>query len=172
MSKWSFCEVSTLEFADEIEVSASIISFHDLLILEKCDEIHSFQAERVLDLDSAEEIVSEKLNRNLSKSMDCGFCIKNQENLKIVLVELKCDVDSPNSMQVKYLEEKVEGSTNIVNGSLPIYHHYFFVFKKHRIHEATQKFRRYNFTSPYRYWPVDIETVYNAFFEIVDTAAI
>ncbi len=122
--------------------------------------------EIVMDLDLAEEHISDAANRPALKSMDMAFGLSNDNATvaKMLLVELRLNYRNPNNLDRAELEGKVAGSSRLLSNIPPISRKDIFVFKTGQIQEAINRLRRMNPRIDSNYFAYDIESLKDEYF--------
>lgn len=100
--------------------------------------------EIVINLDEAERIMAIEVGRPLNRSMDMAFGLSNENstNERILMVELRLNYHNPNNLNRTEIEEKVNGSSLLLNDIPPIYKLYIFIFKTEQLQEAISRLFR------------------------------
>lgn len=98
----------------------------------------------VINLDIAEARVSLAEKRARSKSMDISFgaISADESSRKMVLVELRFNYENLRNVYKGALEEKIEGSKNILGGNIEIHEEYIFIFQTNLVEQAKNRFFR------------------------------
>jgi hypothetical protein len=136
----------TLNHIKSIQHPACMIDFNDLIANEGFNgNLPIFEKGiDVLDLDCVERALAIAAGRNLLKSMDCAFVIKDDTQEEMLLVELKFNYQNVRNLLRNELVEKVQGSLSALGNSFPISQTYIFIFQSNLKQQAINKlFRMY-----------------------------
>jgi hypothetical protein len=119
-------------------------------------------------MDRAEELYSLSIGRaekNMSMDFALGLkAVHDPINRQILLVELKFNMTSFYNLKKQDLEDKVNGSINLLTGGVPVYKQYIFIFQRGYLAEAVSRIYRMNPMLDSRFVAYDIESLKGKFF--------
>lgn len=120
-------------------------------------EIPDYFAETdVIDLDCVEIERARIERRNQISTMDCTFAISDNENLEMLLVELRFNYKNLSNLNRQKLIDKVSGSLSILGNTVKINNTYVFIFQPNLVEQATSRMRRMNPIIPNNYIAMDL----------------
>ena len=87
-----------------------------------------------LDLDDIQEEIATQLKKNKDSSLYTCFVVSHESKKKVILVELKLNVENPNNYfngnkARRALSKKIEDSIQLLGNTVPINSTYYLVFK-------------------------------------------
>lgn len=156
-----YSKPETLAHVVSINNPGCLTVFNDLVVKEGYDGVGNVFNDDiiVLDMDCIEiNNARNEGNRNRNSSMDCTFAIKDEvnNNVEMLLVELRFNYQKLKKLKQEKLLDKVSGSTLALGTSVPISTTYVFIFKTNLKEQARSWFFRRFPTIPRNYVVMDI----------------
>lgn len=156
-----YSKPETLAHIVSVNNPGCLTVFNDLIVKEGYDGVGNVFNDDiiVLDMDCVEiNNARNEGNRNRNSSMDCTFAIKDEvnNNVEMLLVELRFNYQKLKKLKQEKLLDKVSGSTLALGTSVPICTTYVFIFKTNLKEQARSWFFRRFPAIPRNYVVMDI----------------
>jgi hypothetical protein len=144
----------SIEILDELCIDEGYIGREDLFGVDV----------EVINIDTVEMKVANLEKRNANSSMDLAFLgVENGQDY-ILFVELRFNYKNLKNLSLKKLKDKVEGSTSLVDGLIPVKKKFPFIFQSDQVQFARHRIQRMNPTFPNEYTVMDLEGLKRSFF--------
>jgi hypothetical protein len=124
-------------------------------------------SEVAINCDIAERQVATSSGRTIfDRSMDMAFGISdvNSNQSEMVLVELRLNYINPNNLNRKELVEKMNGTTGVLQTSVPIHNQIIFVFESIVKAEARNRLARMDPKVPSSFVVMDLNDLKSTYF--------
>lgn len=118
----------------------------------------------VIDLDCVERERAKSEKRNQISTMDSTFAISDDENLEMLLIELRFNYKNLSNLNRQKLIDKVSGSLSILGNTVKISNTYIFIFQSNLVEQATNRMRRMNPIIPNNYVAMDLNKLIAQYF--------
>lgn len=162
-SNWKYCDFCVDDDDNLNQHKCCIESLNKILSRDKGPSNFFNDKHNALNIDKVEDSLAKIQRRSKRKTMDLALTVGKKKQRKYCLAEIKYDVKNPFNIKRSEIEDKFNGTTNIISSS-KLFSSRYYIFKKSYVSQGENLLRRHNLNKK-GYISCDLTTFKNEFFE-------